>query len=251
VEAEARVIERLLPAAGSAHAASLDAVLYSVHTHMLLIFVMWLAVFVFALVRFRSGANPDPRRQGVRGMWPAIAIGVVIAGDVVILAVLALPAWKERNLPPPAGARPVEVRVIAEQFAWNIHYPGPDGAFGRTDAGLISATNPVGIDRADPAAKDDIGLLNVLTLPVNRTVVVQLMSRDVVHSFTLNEMRVKQDANPGMTSRVWFTPITTGSWDIACSQLCGLGHYRMRGEYRVVTADGWQKWEADELARLQ
>ena len=245
------MIESLVPPAASAHARALDAVLYSVHTHMLLIFVLWLAVFLYALIRFRRGANPDPRPEGVRGMWPAIAIGLVIAGDVVILAALALPAWSSRNQPPPAGATPLEVRVTAEQFAWNIHYPGPDGTFGRTHTALINATNPLGIDRTDPAAADDIGLLNVLTLPVDRTVVVQLTSRDVVHSFTLNEMRVKQDANPGMISRVWFTPITTGNWEIACSQLCGLGHYRMRGEYRVVTPEQWAAWEADELARVR
>jgi cytochrome c oxidase subunit II len=253
------MIERLIPPAASAHAPSLDAVLYSVHAHMLMIFVLWLAVFVYALVRFRRGAHPEPRLEGVRAKWPALAIGLVIAGDVVILAALALPAWSERNQPPPPidaaqdkpGARPLEVRIAAEQFAWNIHYPGPDGVFGRTDPSLINATNPIGIDRADPAAQDDIGLLNVLTLPVDRTVVVQLTSRDVVHSFTLNEMRVKQDANPGMVSRLWFRPITTGNWEIACSQLCGLGHYRMRGEYRVVTPEEWAKWEADEVARIQ
>ena len=245
------MIERLLRPAASSHAPMLDAVLYSVHAHMLLIFMLWLAVFVYALIRFRKGANPEPRSQGVRGMWPALAIGLVIAGDVVILAALALPAWSERNEPPPAGVAPLEVRVTAEQFAWNIHYPGPDGVFGRTAAARINATNPVGIDRDDPAAKDDIGLLNVLTLPVYRTIVVQLTSRDVVHSFTLNEMRVKQDANPGMVSRVWFTPTATGQWDIACSQLCGLGHYRMRGEYRVVSPEDWERWQADEVARLR
>ena len=243
------MIERLIPAAASSHATSLDAVLLSVHTHMLLIFVAWLAVFVYALIRFRKGANPEPRQQGVRGMWPAIAIGGVIVGDVAILAALALPAWSERNEPPPTGVASIEVRITAEQFAWNIHYPGPDRVFGRTDAGLISATNPLGIDRQDPAANDDIGLLNVLTLPIDRTVVVQLMSRDVVHSFTLNEMRVKQDANPGMVSRVWFTPIATGQWEIACSQLCGLGHYRMRGEYRIVTPQEFDAWQAEEVAR--
>ena len=244
-------MERLLPAAASGHALSLDAVLFSVHAHMLLIFVLWLAVFIYALVRFRRGANPEPLHEGVRGIWPALAIGAVIIGDVFILTVLALPAWSERNEPPPAGANPVEVRVTAEQFAWNIHYPGPDGAFGRTNATLISASNPVGIDRDDPAAKDDIGLLNILTLPVDRTVVVQLTSRDVIHSFTLNEMRVKQDANPGMTARVWFTPTMIGNWEIACSQLCGLGHYRMRGEYRVVTPEAWDAWMNDELGRLR
>ena len=244
------MIERWLPAAASDHARVLDAVLTSVHAHMLLIFAVWLAVFVVALLKFRSGANPNARQQGVRGLWPAIAIGGVILGDVIILATQALPAWSARMAPPPAGMVPVEIRIAAEQFAWNIHYPGPDRVFGRTSPGLISASNPVGIDREDPAAADDIGLLNVLMLPINRTVVVQLTSRDVIHSFTLNEMRVKQDANPGMTARIWFTPIATGDWEIACSQLCGLGHYRMRGEYHVVDQAAWDHWQAEEVARL-
>jgi cytochrome c oxidase subunit 2 len=245
------MIDRWIPAAASAHAGALDAVLSSVHVHMLLIFVLWLAVFLIALVKFRSGANATAQRQGVRGVWPAIAIGAVILGDVIILGTQALPAWSERMAPPPAGVLPVEVHITAEQFAWNIHYPGPDRVFGLTSQALISASNPVGIDRADPSAADDIGVLNVLMLPIERTAVIQLTSRDVIHSFTLNEMRVKQDASPGMTARVWFTPIKTGDWDIACSQLCGLGHYRMRGEYHVVDQAAWDRWQADELARLR
>ena len=244
-------MERWLPAAASGHASALDAVLLSVHVHMLLIFAGWLALFVIALVKFRQGANPTPRQEGIRGMWPAMAIGAVIAGDVIILATQALPAWSARNEPPGAGAQPIEIRIAAEQFAWNIHYPGPDGRFGRTSQTLISASNPIGIDRDDAAARDDIGLLNVLMLPVDRTAVIQLTSRDVIHSFTLNEMRVKQDATPGMTSRVWFTPTATGDWEIACSQLCGLGHYRMRGEYHVVSPEQWDQWLAAEVARLR
>jgi cytochrome c oxidase subunit 2 len=236
------MIERWLPAAASEHAGALDRVLLSVHAHMLLIFVLWLAVFVYALIRFRRGAHPTARQEGVRGWWPAIAIGLVIIGDVIILATQALPAWSARNQPPPAGVEPVEIRITAEQFAWNIHYPGPDRVFGGTRPDLINATNPLGIDRADPSAADDIGVQNVLMLPVNRTAVIQLTSRDVIHSFTLNEMRVKQDAMPGMTARVWFTPIATGNWEIACSQLCGLGHYRMRGEYHVVDQPAWDRW---------
>lgn len=245
------MIDRWLPAAASSHASSLDAVLMSVHVHMLLIFVVWLAVFLYALIRFRKGANPEANQEGVRGVWPALAIGVIIVGDVIILATQALPAWAQRNEPPPPGTPPLEVRVTAEQFAWNIHYPGPDGDFGRTSQELVSASNPLGIDREDAAAEDDIGLLNVLTLPVGRTIVIQLASKDVIHGFTLNEMRVKQDANPGMTARVWFTPTMTGNWEIACSQLCGLGHYRMRGEYRVITPEAWDAWQAEELARLR
>lgn len=245
------MIDRWLPVAASAHAASLDVVLRNVHWHMLAIFVLWLALFVWSLVRFRAGANPEPRQRGVRGRWPALAIGAVILGDIVILATEALPAWTARMSPPPADAAPLEIRIAAEQYAWNIHYPGPDGTFGRTDNTLISASNPVGIDRADAAAKDDIGLLNILTLPVDRTIVIHLTSRDVVHSFTLAEMRVKQDATPGMSARVWFTPTLNGDWEISCSQLCGLGHYRMRGEYHVVSAESWKTWLASELARLR
>jgi cytochrome c oxidase subunit 2 len=162
----------------------------------------------------------------------------------------ALPAWAARNEAPPADARPLEVRVIGEQFAWNIHYPGPDGVFGKAESSLISASNPLGIDRTDPAAADDIGLLNELMLPVNRTVVIRLTSRDVIHSFTLNDRRVKQDATPGMFARVWFTPTRTGDWEIACSQLCGLGHYRMRASYTVMPPDAWAAWLAGEEARL-
>lgn len=244
------MIGRWLRPAASDHAAMLDAVLLSVHTHMLLIFTAWLLLFVFALVKFRRGANPEPRSHGVRGLWPAIMIGAVIAGDVVILATQALPAWSARNAPPPARVEPIEIHVTAEQFAWDIHYPGPDGVFGRVDAAAISAANPVGIDRTDPAAADDIGIQNLLMLPLDRTVVIRITSRDVIHSFTLNEMRVKQDAVPGMTSRIWFTPTAPGEWEIACSQLCGLGHYRMRGQYRVVPQPEWSAWVASEQARL-
>ncbi len=244
------MIERWLPTAASGHASMLDAVLLGIHWHMLLIFAGWLTLFVIILIRFRSGANPEARQAGVRGWWPFVAIGVVIVGDVIILTTQALPAWSARVAPPPATMTPVEVRVTSEQFAWNIHYPGPDGVFGRTDNTLISASNPVGIDRDDAAAKDDIGLLNILTLPVDRVAVIRLSSRDVVHGFTLNEMRVKQDAVPGMTTRTWFTPTMTGDWEIACSQLCGMGHYRMRGELHVVTAEGWEAWMKDEQGRL-
>jgi len=244
------MIERLLPAAASSHAPALDAVLLGIHWHILLIFASWLVLFVVILIKFRQGANPEARQEGAGKTWPSIAIGAIIAGDVLILTTQALPAWSARVAPPPAGVTPIEVRVTGEQFAWNIHYPGPDGVFGRTANTLISASNPVGIDREDAAAKDDIGLLNILTLPVDRTVVIQLTSRDAIHSFTLNEMRVKQDAVPGMTTRTWFTPTKTGDWEIACSQLCGLGHYRMRGEYHVVTAEAWDSWMREEQDRL-
>jgi cytochrome c oxidase subunit II len=235
-------MSRFLPVAGSAHAIDLDKVLLGVHTHMAIQAVAWGLFFVYVLVRFRARAQPEPTSRALPPLIPFLAIGAVIAGDIVLLTTSALPAWFARTSPPSALAAPLEIHVIGEQFAWNIHYPGADGRFGRTSQALISPANPVGIDRTDPDAKDDIGILNQLTLPLNRPVVVHLMSRDVIHSFTLNEMRVRQDAIPGTTLQTWFTPIVAGQWDIACSQLCGIGHYRMRGEYRVLPQQQWDEW---------
>jgi len=245
------MIARFLPQAGSAHAAALDAVLVAIHWHMLAVFVLWLAIMIAALVRFREGRQPQPSGGAPGWRWPLLAIAAVLVGDIAVLATRALPAWHARMAPPAGdGEAPLEVHVAAEQFAWQIHYPGPDGRFGRADTAQISASNPVGIDRADPTAADDIGLTNILVLPIGRPVVVQLTSRDVVHSFSLPEMRVKQDATPGLIARTWFTPIALGQWDIVCAQLCGLGHYRMKGEYRVVSRGDWEQWLADELQRL-
>ena len=244
------MIARFLPFAGSEHAAAFDAVLTSVHVHMAVQALAWGTFFVYCLFRFRAGANPQPAARGLRPLFPVLAIAFVIIGDVALLATAALPAWIKRATLPDPTAMPLEVRVVAEQFAWNIHYPGPDGQFGPTNNALISASNPLGIDRRASAARDDIGLQNILTVPVGRPVVVHLSSRDVVHSFTLNEMRVRQDATPGLIVRTWFTPTTTGQWEIACSQLCGLGHYRMRGAFSVVTADQWSAWQAREVALI-
>ena len=128
--------------------------------------------------------------------------------------------------------------------------PGRDGKFGRTDIKLVSADNPLGLDRTDPNAKDDLLETNQLMLPVDRPVLVHLSSMDVIHSFGLYEMRVKQDAIPGMSIPVWFTPTRVGEYEIACSQLCGLGHFRMRGFVTIQSAADYQKWTEDQEKEL-
>ncbi len=132
--------------------------------------------------------------------------------EIGLLIFYAIPAWATRVKAFPAESEAVVVRVVAEQFAWNVHYPGPDGKFGRTDIKLVSADNPLGLDRSDPNAKDDITTINQLNLPVDRPVLVHLSSKDVIHSFGLYEMRVKQDAIPGMTIPVWFIPNRVGEY---------------------------------------
>jgi cytochrome c oxidase subunit 2 len=210
----------------------------------------WGAFFIYCLYRFRASRNAAASSRALKPTLPILAIAFVIIGDAVLLATAALPAWLDRARMPDPSLSPLEVRVVAEQFAWNVHYPGPDGRFGPTNDLLITASNPLGIDRRAEAASDDIGLQNILNVPVARPVVVHLSSRDVVHSFTLNEMRVRQDATPGLTVRTWFTPTSTGRWEIACSQLCGLGHYRMRGSFSVLSPEDWSAWQAREVGLI-
>jgi cytochrome c oxidase subunit 2 len=141
------------------------------------------------------------------------------------------------------------VQVTGEQFQWNFHYPGADGAFGRTDNSLISTTNFIGLDRNDPAGRDDIVVLNQMHIPSNRPIRVRLRSKDVTHSFFLPNLRVKQDAVPGMQIEIWFTPTRPGTYEIACAELCGLGHYRMKGILTIdESEEAFNAWLVEQAA---
>jgi cytochrome c oxidase subunit 2 len=241
----------MFPVQASTHAAEVDQMTVLVHWLMLVLFVGWGIFFVFVLFRFRKGANPKASYTGAKGkISKGLEVAVAVI-EVVLLVFYAIPAWAKRVKAFPAESEAVVVRVIAEQFAWNVHYPGPDGKFGRTEIRLVSADNPIGLDRSDPNAKDDITTINQLNLPVDRPVLVHLTSKDVIHSFGLYEMRVKQDAIPGMTIPVWFIPNRVGEYEIACSQLCGLGHFRMRGFVTIQAAADYQKWFNDQEKELR
>jgi cytochrome c oxidase subunit 2 len=239
-----------LPVQASAHAAELDHMTVLVHWLMLVMFVGWGLYFIYVLFRFRRGSNPTASYVGAKGKiskGTEVAVAII---EVLLLVFYAIPAWANRVKAFPAESEAVVVRVVGEQFAWNVHYPGPDGKFGRTDIALVGADNPLGLDRRDPAAKDDIATINQLNLPVDRPVLVHLSSKDVIHSFGLFEMRVKQDAIPGMSIPVWFIPNRVGEYEITCSQLCGLGHFRMRGFLTIQSAADYQKWFADQQKEL-
>ena len=250
-----------MPALASQHGAALDHTNDLVHWLMLVLFVGWGSFFAFVLWRFRAKRNPVADAHGVRSHASTWLEGAVALVEAILLVGFSIPLWADRveHFPPPADS--TQVRVVAEQFAWNIHYPGPDGKFGRTDVALLDLqSNPLGLDRDDPAAKDDVTTVNQLYLPVNRPVIVRLRSKEVIHSFGVPEFRVKQDAIPGLTIPIWFVPtITTAEmrartgndafqYEIACAQLCGLGHARMRGFVTVQTAEEFQKWLDDTIA---
>ena len=242
------------PVEASAHAAQIDKMTILTHWLMAVLFIGWGAYFIFALIRFRAGANPKASYEGVKSHFASYIEWAVAGIELVLIVAFAIPAWASRVDAFPQENQATVVRVVAEQFAWNIHYPGADGQFGRVDPKLMGSDNPLGLDRTDPAAKDDITTINQLILPVNKPVIVHLTTKDVIHSFSLIQMRVKQDAIPGQTIPVWFTPIMTGDWEINCSQLCGLGHFRMRGAYSIKSQadfDTWMKEQVTELAAAQ
>jgi cytochrome c oxidase subunit 2 len=239
-----------LPPQAATHAPEIDQMLSLVHWLMLVLFVGWGVFFIYVLARFRRGANPRASYEGAHGnVSKGIEVAIVVV-EMVLLFFYAIPAWATRVQNFPAENQATVVRVISEQFSWNIHYPGADGVFGRTDISKVAPDNPIGLDRSDPAAKDDIATINQLSLPVDKPVLVHLSSKDVIHSFGLFELRVKQDAIPGMDIPVWFIPNKIGEYEIACSQLCGLGHYRMRGFVSVKSQADFSKWLADEARAL-
>jgi cytochrome c oxidase subunit 2 len=253
-----------LPPLAAAHGGQIDSLIGWTHVFMLVLFVGWSGFFVYCLIRFRRSRHPVANYTGVVSHASSYSeIGVAVV-EAVLLFAFSIPIWAARvdHIPPESEA--LVVRVTGEQFAWNVHYAGPDGKFGRTDISLIDLqSNPLGLDRSDPAGKDDITTLNQLYLPVNRPIIVRLRSKDVIHSFGVPEFRVKQDAVPGLTIPIWFVPnVTTAEmrartgnpefqYEIACAQLCGLGHAKMRGFVTVQTADEFQKWMDAEEEKIK
>jgi cytochrome c oxidase subunit 2 len=213
-----------------------------------IVFVLSQLGLAFAIFRFRDHGQ---RVHFTRGNN---ALEVLWTGATIILflglGVMARHAWAASHF---AGASPdaIQVEVTGNQFVWNFRYPGPDGRFGRLDATMVSASsgNPLGLDPADHASKDDI-VVPTLTVPVNRQVELLLRAQDVIHSFFVRELRLKQDAVPGMIIPMYFTATQTGQYEIVCTQLCGLGHYRMRSFLNVVSAADYQKFIADQEQQL-
>jgi cytochrome c oxidase subunit 2 len=236
------------PVAAAAHADQVDYMTVLTHWLMAILFVGWGAFFIYTLIRFRAGANPKANYEGVKSHFASYTEWTVAAIELVLIVAFAIPAWAARVDAFPEESQSTVVRVVAEQFNWNIHYPGADGQFGRSEPKLMTADNPLGLDRTDPAAKDDITTINQLTLPVDKPAIIHLSSKDVIHSFSLIQMRVKQDTIPGESIPLWFTPTMTGDWEINCSQLCGLGHYRMRGFYSIKSQADYETWLKTEQA---
>lgn len=198
-----------------------------------------LGLFVW---RYRDRGNNQAKHiegnNTFEWVWTSLTFVIFIG-----LGILGQRMWADLHFTePPADAMVVE--VTAQQFQWNFRYSGPDGQFGHTDPKYVdeSALNFIGLDPHDPAGKDDIMTMNRMVVPVNQPVKVILHSKDVTHSFFVPWFRIKQDAVPGMTITIHFTATKTGEYEIPCAELCGLGHYKMRGVLDVVTPQEFQDW---------
>jgi len=266
-----------LPFLASKDGQTIDLSLLLIHLLMLVMLIAWGTAFVLILVRFRKSRHPKADYEGIKTRLAGWAEFGVVLAEAAMLVGISIPFWATRvNAVPGPEQHPFEVRVVAQQYVWNVHYPGPDGKFGRLNIALVDdkAGNPIGLDRDDPAAKDDVIAVNQLHVPLNRPVIVHLTSKDVIHSFALPELRVKRDAIPGMTVDVPFTATVSTSqfreslratatkayssdsnvlteqlaaadarnYEIACAQMCGLAHYRMRGTLVVETEEELTKW---------
>jgi cytochrome c oxidase subunit 2 len=249
-----------LPALAAVNGGQIDSLIGWTHIFMFVLFIGWGGFFTYCLVRFHRSRNPVADYKGVTSHTSTYLEGGVAIVEAILLLGFSIPIWAAKVDHRPPDSEALVVEVTGEQFAWNMHYAGPDGKFGRTDIKMLDLqSNPLGVDRSDPAAKDDVTTVNQLYLPANKPIIVRLRSKDVIHSFNLPEFRVKQDAVPGFTIPIWFVPnVTTAEmrtrtgnpefqYEIACAQLCGLGHFRMRAFVTILGSDEFQKWLEDQV----
>jgi cytochrome c oxidase subunit 2 len=204
--------------------------------------ILVFAFLVHLLIKYR-------RQAGRKGVYIhgnhqlEVAWTLTPALLLVIMGILSLRVWADVTLNPPNASRDevTDVEVLAQQFQWNIRYPGQDGEYGTKDD--IGSFDP------DP---DKAGqwITGEITVPVDKPVRVHLMSKDVIHSFFLAHMRMKRDAVPGLRGEVYFTPTRTGRFELTCSQLCGPQHYSMSGFLVVKNQEEYDRWLAERQAEV-
>jgi len=215
----------LMSEPASTFGSKIDSIYYVILVITGVIFVLVEGALIVFLLKYRHRegrrAEYSHGHTKLEAVWTIIPFILVMA-----IAWMSMDVWLEAKIADghaPADALPL--RVTAKQFEWNVTYPGPD-------------------EKLD--TPDDFVKRNQLHLPVGRAVRVDLASEDVIHSFFLPVFRVKQDAVPGMVIPVWFEATKVGEYPLGCAELCGLGHYRMRGSVTVHEAAAFDSWVAEE-----
>ena len=233
-----------LPVDASQHGPALDR-------HLLL--NLWIALALLALAHlillgglvFRRRGSTVAHQQLLLEYLPLTALTLLF----VFLGVRAQRLWAAQRYTG-ADLSAMQVEVTGEQFAWYFRYPGPDAAFGDTSPALVAPAegNPLGLDPKDFRSADDV-VSSQLVLPAGREVDLTLRSLDVIHGFAVPELRIKQNTVPGQISHIHFTPEIPGDYAILCTQVCGLGHYRMQATLRVLPQQQFEAWLKAREAR--
>ncbi len=234
-----------LPLDGSLHGTALDS-------HLLLNLWIGLALLGLAhvlllagLIRRAASPSDEVRRSTRQRLWRIELLPLLaLTGLFGFLAVRAERLWGASRYTG-ADLAAMQVEVTGVQFAWYFRYPGHDAMFGVVQPALVAPEegNPLGLDRTDPHAADDF-VSSELVLPAGSEVDLRIRAQDVIHGFFVPGMRLKQNAVPGETVHVHFTPTSPGTYPILCTQVCGLGHYRMAASLRVLPAPEFKAWLA-------
>jgi cytochrome c oxidase subunit II len=193
-----------------------------------LVFVATEVLLFWFLWRYDGARNADPVKY-MHGSHNLEVIWTILpAATLLFIAIYQMNAWADVKIRNPGGeGLPTTVEVTGRQFEWRLRYPGKDGKLG---------------------TRDDIYHVNDLHIPVNEEILVSLKSQDVLHDFFLPNLRVKQDAVPGMALPVWFKATDTGTYDLVCAELCGWGHYKMKGRLTVQNRDQYDEWLSEMYA---
>ncbi|MEI6870902.1 MAG: hypothetical protein WCL08_01335 [Verrucomicrobiota bacterium] len=232
----------------SEHGRSVEHMLEMCHWFMLLLFVCWGTFFLISVYKFNMSRNPRADYHGVRSHASSHAEVAVVLIEAALLLGFAVPLWGRRVVDIPDQSEAMRVRAIGEQYAWNFHYAGADGVFGRQNTIFVTPANPLGLDPTDPAGADDFVSKNELHVVNQRPVVLEISSKDVIHAVSIPHMRIAQDAIPGTRVPMWFRPIRAGKYEIVCAQLCGAGHYAMRSHIFVEKQDAFDAFQKETVS---
>lgn len=208
--------------------------------------VVFIAVILFVaycVYRFRyqpeKRAEYEPENPKLE-WW----LTILTAVGVVVMLAPGLYVWDQFVTVPDDAS---EIEVLSQQWQWTYRFPGNDGVMGTSDVKYISDENPFGLNPDDPNGQDDILIEDSeLHIPLGSPIKILLRSIDVLHDFYVPEFRAKMDMVPGTVTFFWFTPIRTGTFDVLCFELCGVGHYAMRGNVVVEEESAFQAWLAEQ-----
>jgi cytochrome c oxidase subunit 2 len=203
------------------------------------VFIAVILFMAYCALRYkhRAGVRSEYRPENKNlEWWLTIVTTVGVAG----MLIPGLFVWNQFVTVP---AEATEIEVMAKQWSWSFRKPGKDGKLGTTNVRLVNADNPFGIDPKDPNGQDDVLVDgDNLHLPLNKPIKVLLRSLDVLHDFYVPQFRAKMDMVPGAVTYFWFTPTRTGTFDILCFELCGVGHHAMRSQVVVEAQTAYDNW---------